>query len=258
MAITGKITSSTCRELKAVLSVLKSLADKLHNQRIRWFSDNQNVIRILSVGCRNPMLQKEALTIFNTSVVHQVRIEPEWIPRESNQQADFISHIIDHDDWSVHPSIFENLDKTGGQHTVNRFASFFNTQLPRFHTRYWNLGSVAMDAFTCDWQGENNRWCPLVYLVPRVLRHTQATRANGTLLVPRWPSAAFWPMLFTRYSESRLANNVKATRVIDKSQVIICPGKPGVTLFKGRLNTDMLAVRLEFKIITSPVLGCVR
>ena len=76
------------------------------------------------------MLQKEALAIFNTSVVNQVRIEPECIPRESNQQVDYISHIIDHDDWSVHPSIFHKLDRTWGPHTVDWFASFFNTQLP--------------------------------------------------------------------------------------------------------------------------------
>ena len=57
------LQSSTWRELKAVLRVLESLADKLRNQRIRWFSDNQNVVRILSVGSRNPMLQKEALTL---------------------------------------------------------------------------------------------------------------------------------------------------------------------------------------------------
>ena len=238
--------SSTWRELKAVLRVLESLADKLHNQRIRWFSDNQNVVRILLVGSRNPMLQKEALAIFNTSVVHQVRIEPEWIPRESNQQADYISRIIDHDDWSVHPSIFHKFDRMWGPHTVDRFASFFNTQLPRFNSRFWNPGSEAVDAFTCAWQGENNWWCLPVYLVPRVLRHAQSTKAKGTLLVPRWSSAVFWPMLFTRNGESGFATGVKATLAINKSEVIIRPGRAGARLFKGFPNTDMLAVRLEF------------
>ena len=44
------------------------------------------------------MLQNEALNIFNTSIAYQVRIDPEWIPREANQQADFISRIMDYDD----------------------------------------------------------------------------------------------------------------------------------------------------------------
>ena len=151
--------SSTWRELKAVHRVLESLADKLRNQRIRWFTDNQNVVRILSVGSRNPVLQKETLAIFDASVAHQVRVEPEWIPREANQQADFIIRIIDHDDWSVHPDIFQRLERMWGPHTVDRFASFFNTQLPRFNSRFWNPGSEAVNAFTCDWHGENNWWC---------------------------------------------------------------------------------------------------
>ena len=143
--------SSTWQELKAVHRVLESLANKLSNQRIRWFSENHNVVRILSVGSRNLVLQNEALAIFNA-------IKPEWIPREVNQQADFISRIIDHDDWSVHPAIFQRLEVMWGPHTVHCCANYFNTQLPRFNSRFCNPGSKAVNAFACDWQGENN-WC---------------------------------------------------------------------------------------------------
>ena len=93
-----KTLSSTWRELKAVHKVLESLTGKLANQRIRWFTDNQNVVRILNIGSRNPLLQQVALAIFNISIAHHCIIEPEWIPREANQQADFISRIIDYDD----------------------------------------------------------------------------------------------------------------------------------------------------------------
>ena len=155
-------------------------------------------------------------------------------------------YIRDHDDWSVHPDNFQRLERMWGPHTVDRFASLFNSQLPRFNSRFWNPGSEAVDAFTCDWLGENNWWCPPVYLVPRVLRHVQATRATGTLLVPKWPSATFWPMLFTRNAESGIASSVKATLVVDKSEVIIFPGRAGASLYKGIPNTDMLAVQLEF------------
>ena len=219
--------SSTWRELKAVHRVLESLADKLQNQRIHWFSDNQNVVRILSVGSRNPVLQNEALAIFNVSVAHQVRIEPEWIPREANQQTDFISRTIDHDDWSVHLAIFQRLEGMWEPHSVDRFASSFNTQLPRFNSRFWNPGTEAIDAFTCNWHRENNWWCPPVYLIPRVLRHAQATKAMGTLLVPKWPSATFWNLLFGRNADSELAVRVKATLVSDKSEVIICAKQSG-------------------------------
>jgi len=42
--------SSTWRELRAVRMVLESLKSKLKNERVRWFSDNQNVVRILQTS----------------------------------------------------------------------------------------------------------------------------------------------------------------------------------------------------------------
>ena len=56
--------SSTWRELKAVRMVLESLIPKLKNERIRWFSDNQNVVRIME----NPRTAGGGLcNIFNRS-----------------------------------------------------------------------------------------------------------------------------------------------------------------------------------------------
>ena len=39
--------SSTWRELSAVYQVLSAVATKLGGSRVRWFTDNQNVARIL-------------------------------------------------------------------------------------------------------------------------------------------------------------------------------------------------------------------
>ena len=57
--------SSTWRKLKAVRMVLESLVPKLKNERVRWFSDNQNVVMILNIGSKKPDLQKEALAVFS-------------------------------------------------------------------------------------------------------------------------------------------------------------------------------------------------
>ena len=177
--------------------------------------------------------------------MNQVGIEPEWIPREANQQADYISRIVDSDDWSLHPNLFVKLDAKWGLHTVDRFSNCFNTQLPSFNSQFWNPGSEAVDTFTCKWEGENNWWFPPIYLVPRALRHAQETTAVGTLVVPNWPSAPYWPMLFLGKDE-RLPGIVE-TITINKSKVVICPGISGVPLFKGTPNTDLLAVRLDFR-----------
>jgi len=49
--------SSTWRELRAVKMVLESFESKLQNERIRWFTNNQNVVRIVLNGSKKPALQ---------------------------------------------------------------------------------------------------------------------------------------------------------------------------------------------------------
>ena len=102
--------------------VLESLIEKLKNEHVQWFSDNQNVVRILQTGSRNPDLQKEALAIFSLTLQGQVRMDPKWIPRTLNQQADWLSRIDSHDDWALQPNHFKVLDSLWGSHTVNHFA----------------------------------------------------------------------------------------------------------------------------------------
>ena len=91
--------SSAWRELRAVRMVLESFESKLQNKRVRWFTDNQNVVRIVLNGNKKPALQQEALAIFDTSVKARIHVEPEWIPREKNQIADYISRTVDHGNW---------------------------------------------------------------------------------------------------------------------------------------------------------------
>ena len=152
--------SSTWRELAAVARTLESVSILLCNSRVKWFTDNQNVVRIIKVGSRLPELQVLALSIFRTAFANNIYLEPEWLPREENQVADEFSRIIDVDDWMINPSIFAWVDYFWGPHTVDRFANCHNAQLDRFNSRFWVAGSEAIDAFTVNWADENNWFAP--------------------------------------------------------------------------------------------------
>ena len=117
--------------------MLQSLILKLSGERIRRFTDNQNVVSILLYGSKKPLLQKESLKIFQVSLVHQIKLEPEWVPREDNQLADYWSKVIDHDDLMVHPDVFAQLDLIWGRHTVDRFSNGYNRQVNRFSSRFY-------------------------------------------------------------------------------------------------------------------------
>ena len=118
-----------------------------------------------------------------------------WIPRSLNDKADYISRIQDFDDWKISPALFAMVDAMWGPHAVDCFAHVDNAQLPTFYSRFWCPGSAAVDAFTVSWADQINWWVPPVHLVVRTLRHAEACKATGTLVVPAWKSASFWPLL---------------------------------------------------------------
>ena len=99
------ILSSTWRELTAVFLVLCSFAEKMAGNTVKWFTDNQGVKQIISVGSKRSHLQDGAMAIFEVCFKHSITLEVDWVPRSLNERADFFSRIIDHDDWSVEMQI---------------------------------------------------------------------------------------------------------------------------------------------------------
>ena len=187
--------SSTWRELRAVFAVLQAFVEKLRGHTIKWFTDNQNVVRIVKVGSKKTHLQDGAMCIFQTCMRYGIKLEMEWIPRRDNEVADYLSRIVDLDDWQINPNIFRRFNTMWGPHTVDRFASVSNTQLARFNSKFWSIGSEAVDTFTVDWAGEVNWWVPPLHMIIRTVRHAQACASKGTLVFPVWKSAYFWPVI---------------------------------------------------------------
>jgi hypothetical protein len=69
--------SSTWRELKAVALVLCSFAQTLTGHRVKWFTDNQNVVRIVESGSKRQYLQTISMDIFEVCFKHGVCLDME-------------------------------------------------------------------------------------------------------------------------------------------------------------------------------------
>ena len=145
-------------------------------------------------------LHEISLSIFQLVLRNGIDLQVDWIPRSANEHADTVSRIVDFDDWGVSFEFFCYVDNIWGPHSVDRFAHSHNRKLPRFFSRFWNSDSEGVDAFCFYWAGEDNWLVPPVSLVPRVIRHLFVCRSIGTLIVPKWLSAPFWPMLFGPHS----------------------------------------------------------
>lgn len=240
------VQSSTWRELKAVCLALEAFASRLTDSKVIWYSDNQNVESILLNGSKKSDLQELALQAFHICIEYRISLDVKWIPRDLNEAADSISKLIDFDDYALSDVIFQQINSFWGPHTVDRFACNYNAKLPRFNSRFFQLGCEAVDAFSQDWGYDDNWHCPPICLVVRVLKHMELCKARGTLVLPVWKSSFFW-------NACTLDGVHWSIFVIDwvylpNFQGLFVQGKARNSLFGSRpLEFDVVALRLDFR-----------
>ena len=246
--------SSTYRELKAIFYVLSSCASKLRHRSVKIFTDSQSAERIVAVGSSKSHLQSVAVDIFNLCLSNSIQLHTQWIPRAENDRADLLSRFVDKDDWSLNSEVFRDLDCKWGPHTIDRFASHYNSQLPRFNSRFSSPGTEAVDALFQDWSEENNWVCPPVCLISDAIRCLEQFRALGTLIVPQWASAHFWPLLHV--SCDQFAPFVTDWVILPKRHDLIFPGPGQLQIYKRRPSVfsgcpsfNLLALRIDFRFV---------
>jgi hypothetical protein len=240
---TEKQRSSTWRELAAVLRTLSEFRNHLSHHKVKWFTDNSNVPRIITGGSVKADLHEIALDIFNVCRSHDIVIIPEWLPRSENKLADKISKFKDYDDWSIDNQSFTLIEQLWGPHTVDRFASPHNNKLSVFNARFWCRGVSGLDAFCQDWSHDNNYFCPPISLIVQVVKRMAASKAIGTLVVPRWQSSHFWPHICP--DGTHLHGHVRDWRLMNTS---FSPSSLGEgSVFCANPSFLTLALRFDFK-----------
>jgi hypothetical protein len=210
-------------------------------------------------------LQELVIKIFDHCSAVNLNLQAFWRPRAENVRADLISHEFEFDqyDYTLCKGWVQYLETAWGPHGVDRFASRKHNCIVRsgrFNSRFGHgdEGWEWADALTINWHGCVNWIHPPYLLIDCVLDHCIACRANGTLIMPDWPSASWWPRLF-RGSRSKLTPVAReAIGVADASVVsaVIWLGRADRVLFYPSKGSDfaqrhlphgnILAVRFDF------------
>ena len=237
-----KSTSSTYRELCGVFTVLTSSINDLRNKEIKWFTDNQAVVSIVNKGSMRMHLHELALKIFELANSNNVNIDICWLSRNDNIEADLISRTIDRDDWGVSASFFKFLDFCWGPHSIDRFADELNAKTSRFNSRFRTIGSEGVDDFAFNWSGENNWLVPPIYLIIKCIKHLCASKAMGTLIVPYWPSASFWPFLV--YPDNTFREYIVNYKEFSNARGVYVLGSVP-TVFNDEFKGSVLALRVN-------------
>ncbi|MEW8548285.1 MAG: reverse transcriptase domain-containing protein, partial [Candidatus Thiodiazotropha sp.] len=189
------LKSSTWREAEAVKRILFSNLAVFEGKKLKIYSDNKNVKTILRSGSTKSDLQDIALKVYAFCDERDITLIPEWIPREKNARADFLSRCHDCDDWEVSNLVFRDLDNRWGPHTIDRFATNYNNKCIRFNSRWWVPEAEAVNAFDQDWSNDCNWMVPPPRLISLCFEKIENDQAAGTLIIPEWKSAPFWTKL---------------------------------------------------------------
>ena len=157
-----------------------------------------------------------------------------------------MSTTIDFDDYTIHNDVFRMLDCEWGPHTVDSFACSYNAKVLRYNSRFHQPGTEAVNAFTQNWDGENNWLLPPVSQISRVIAHAGACKAVRTLVIPMWKSSYFWLLLC---EDGRHWNAFVLDWVtFPKFKNLFIKGKAKNHVFGSKdLSFSVVALRLNFK-----------
>ena len=112
---------------------------------------------------------------------------------------------------------------------------------PDIFLDFWNPETSGIDAFMQSWEVENCWLVPPVYLIPRTPACMYSQGAKGTLVVPLWKSAVFWPLLTNIYYSF-----TQDLRVLSMPQALTHGRNHNSTLCSPTTPGYVVALRLNF------------
>lgn len=162
---------------------------------------------------------------------------------EPKKKTDYISRIIDSDDWGLPLETFHLLSVRWGPFDMDWFVSEHNAKLPRFYSRFSSEGCASVDAHTADWENCNGYF--FISIISRVFKQMILCRAYGVLVLPLWRSAKFWPLFCCK--DGYLIHTITdmTDLPLDKSSYVPCKNGKGILGYTD-LKFRMLALRLDF------------
>jgi len=200
-------------------------------------------------GSSKPALQLLVVQILDLSAEFNITIRAIWVPRQLNTRADAVSHFneLDHCNYYLKDNVFHLLgERLWGPHSVDRFASDYNTHLPCFNSRFFSEFAEWIDCLTTSWEGENNYVFPPPLLIPMAIQQAITDRAACTLVVPFWKGAFWMHYIFPCCLEHRPAPFVAAVLHLGKAEDVLSSPSRCSHAKSDLPKGDLVAIRLVF------------
>ena len=169
--------------------------------RVRLHIDSRVAARYIlrQGGTKSLSLSREACRLWRFAVDLKIQIlSPHWLASKENALADLLSRT-NLSQWECQLSretflwVLETL-MVSPSPTLDVFASRDTAQLPRYMSWYPDPQAVARNAMMHSWDASSYAFPPAP-LILKTLQKIRQERIQAVLILPRWPSALWWPIL---------------------------------------------------------------
>jgi hypothetical protein len=191
-------------ELKGLWRALVAAGQELVGQTVLHRTDSISTYYILRRGGskRNLVLDAIASRVLVYCTLFGVTLSMQYVGAGAIilSGADALSRRLDETDCKLNPVVFAALCARFGEGQVDRFATAASVQWLRGRRLpYWSLFAdglaAGVDSLSADWRGVFNYAFPPVKVVGEVLRLVEEQQVKVLLIVPRWESQWWWPVL---------------------------------------------------------------
>ena len=163
------------------------------------------------------------------------------IPGVENVEADKQSRQSHSQlEWTLDRTIFRDcLNVVKLVPNIDLFASRLNHQLQPYVSWHPDPGAVAVDAFHLSWKPYMPYMFPPFSLISRVLQKIQRERIQGIIIVLKWPTQTWWPVLMRMLIDNPVL-------LPNRKKLLFLPSSPGYSLsiFSGA-GVDATQIFLE-------------
>ena len=232
-------------EILAVLMTLKAFCENVKDKHVHVRIDNTTAVATINhMGTSHSRECNLAVRLVWTWCVdNNVWLSAAHIPGVSNTPADKESRqAVGSTEWALDPSCFAKaVRKARASPNIDLFASRLNYKLKPYVAFKPDPEACAINAFSISWSTYSFYAFPPFSILPKVLQKILSDKATGLLVIPKWPTQAWWPRVMRMLIQEPIQLPIGKHTLTQPSQPsLVHPLYPKLILLLCQVSGDFL------------------
>ena len=178
---------------------LQSFSDQVSDKHVKVLVDNTTAMACINqMGtCHSNDINTLVIKIWQWCIRHNIWLTVAHIPGKDNIIADGESRKSRREtEWALNPQIYQDaIAHLGQTPDIDLFASRLNYKCKLYVSYQPDPGAFAINAFHLSLDSLNFYAFPPFCIIQQVLQKIRKDSATGLIVVPYWPTQAWWPVL---------------------------------------------------------------